>query len=137
MAAENSGGSAVQRRGRPFPKGVSGNPGGRPRTIAAIEEQIRELHGPRALAVLDKMGKLAMRGSVPAARVYLDRVLGAVRRPDAALDGRDGLGALAVPARDLTPADLSAIEETGTLPPGISDQDLAASLLQFHSGRRA
>jgi len=66
--------------GRPFPKGTSGNPGGRPRKFKALELAIEEAHaGPKALAVLDKLHELALGGDVQAAKMYLDRVLGPIR----------------------------------------------------------
>ena len=41
--AQNSGGTAPAPRGRPFLKGQSGNPGGRPRgLVRAIRDQTRE-----------------------------------------------------------------------------------------------
>jgi hypothetical protein len=67
-----------------FSVGVSGNPGGRPKSIAALESEIRELHGPLAIGVLEKLRGLALAGNVPAAKVYLERVLGparAIREP--------------------------------------------------------
>lgn len=68
-------------RGRPFRPGQSGNPAGRPKALIALETDIREIHGPKALDVLEKLRGLALAGNVPAAKVYLDRVLGPVRPP--------------------------------------------------------
>jgi hypothetical protein len=67
--------------GRPFPKGVSGNPDGRPRRVAEIESEIRQAHGDQVLAVIDSVRKRAIRGDMAAARLYLDRVLGPARAP--------------------------------------------------------
>jgi hypothetical protein len=70
--------------GRPFRPGQSGNPSGRPKSLTALEAQIRELHGPLAIEVLEKLRGLALAGNVPAAKVYLERVLGpsrAIRHP--------------------------------------------------------
>jgi hypothetical protein len=65
-----------------FPKGVSGNPGGRPRRVVELEEAITGAHGaPEVLGVLSKLRELAVAGDVPAAKAYLDRVVGPVR-PD-------------------------------------------------------
>ncbi len=79
-------GEPAQARGpgRPFLPGQSGNPSGRPKSLVALEAQIRELHGPLAIEVLEKLRGLALAGNVAAAKVYLERVLGparAIREP--------------------------------------------------------
>jgi hypothetical protein len=65
--AENTG-KAPKRRGpgRPFQKGVSGNPGGRPRDIAEIRELARS-HAPAAIGTLVEI--MTDREKSPAARV--------------------------------------------------------------------
>jgi hypothetical protein len=69
-SAENSATSAV---GIPFPKGVSGNPGGRPKGIAA---KARE-HGDAALQVLsDALADADPRTRIAAAKEILDRGYG-------------------------------------------------------------
>lgn len=68
--------------GRPFLPGQSGNPAGRPRRLLALEAQIRELHGPKALDVVEKLHGLAIAGNVAAAKLYLDRVLGPMKAAD-------------------------------------------------------
>jgi hypothetical protein len=65
-------------RGRPFPKGQSGNPGGRPKEILAIVELARA-HSPAAIRTLasivgDKKAPPAAR--VAAANSILDRAYG-------------------------------------------------------------
>ena len=50
--AQNSGETAGRARGRPFPKGVSGNPGGRPKGLAAC---VRELVGDDGRRIADFM----------------------------------------------------------------------------------
>lgn len=79
--AENSTAEPERRGpGRPFPKGTSGNPGGRPRRVRELEAAIEEAHaGPKALEVIDKLRDLALGGDVQAAKAYLDRVLGPAR----------------------------------------------------------
>lgn len=54
--AQNSEVSAIKRRrgpGRPFPRGVSGNPGGRPRAELDVQALARE-YTPQAIATLVK-----------------------------------------------------------------------------------
>lgn len=54
MAAKNSDRTAKRKgqpRGRPFPPGQSGNPGGRPKGLGAIREQLADLE-PIALQKL-------------------------------------------------------------------------------------
>jgi hypothetical protein len=79
--AENS--SAAPRNrgpGRPFAKGESGNPGGRPKKLREVEAAIEAATEPaKVVAVVEKLQELALGGDVHAARVYLDRVLGPVR----------------------------------------------------------
>jgi hypothetical protein len=72
-----------------FRRGVSGNPGGRPRKVMALEAALEGARDPdKVLPVIDKLRELAMGGDVAAARVYLDRVLGPVR-PWTDEDGED------------------------------------------------
>lgn len=63
-----------------FAPGVSGNPGGRPKRLLAIETALHEAHdAAKVLAVIDRLHGMAVRGNVQAARLYLDRVVGPVR----------------------------------------------------------
>lgn len=78
----NQGPAQTRGRGRPFLPGQSGNPAGRPKRLLSIEAEIRDLHGPKTLEVLDRLHRSAIGGSVAAAKVYLDRVLGPPRNPD-------------------------------------------------------
>jgi hypothetical protein len=75
MMAESSGTSA-RGPGRPFEKGRSGNPGGRPK----LEGEIRKLaqkHGPNALKRLVELMKSSNeRVAVAAAQAVLDRAYG-------------------------------------------------------------
>lgn len=82
--AENSSAEPVGRGpGRPFQKGVSGNPGGRSKRAQGLEMALREAHDPpRVLEVVERLRELALAGDVQAARVYLDRVAGPIRAND-------------------------------------------------------
>jgi hypothetical protein len=74
VSAENSERSAVM--GRPFPKGQSGNPGGRPKAEGEIRE-LAQKHGPEALQrLVDLMGSANERVAVAAAQAVLDRAYG-------------------------------------------------------------
>ncbi len=74
---------------KPWPKGVSGNPGGRPRRTA-LTEALRELlaaHVPgdpegrtHAEAIAEALVKRAQRGDVQAAREVADRTEGRPRQ---------------------------------------------------------
>lgn len=69
-------------KGRPFEKGMSGNPMGRPKKLLELELAIRDKHCPaHVLQVLEKLRLAAMRGDIAAAKLFLDRVMGPVRLP--------------------------------------------------------
>jgi hypothetical protein len=84
-------------RGRPFPPGVSANPGGKPKKLRAIQEMLDKNHRDvgvmtdvfarlKALAmgevirVVDRDGEVEIKLSADPAymRLYLERVLGPV-----------------------------------------------------------
>ena len=79
LSAQNSSGTATAQRGnsmigRPFKKGQSGNPGGRPKVVAEIRQLARK-RGPEAIAALVKVmtkGK-SEAARVAAANALLDR----------------------------------------------------------------
>jgi hypothetical protein len=58
-------------RGRPFPRGTSGNPGGRPRVVAALRDLARQ-HAP---ASIKELARLALKAKSEAARVAAIREL--------------------------------------------------------------
>jgi hypothetical protein len=64
VSAHNSG--TARPRGRPFPKGVSGNPGGRPRELADVKALARE-HTTEAIATLVELMRTAKTDSARAA----------------------------------------------------------------------
>jgi hypothetical protein len=66
-----------------FPRGVSGNPGGRPKRLTDLDAAIAAANDTtKVLALLDKMRELGLAGDVSAAKVYLDRTIGPVRSTD-------------------------------------------------------
>ena len=78
-------------RGRPFPKGVSGNPGGRPRTVKEVQELASE-YTEEALLKLVAVMRVKPTGYTlkeirQAAVAILDRACG---RPSQPLTGKEG-----------------------------------------------
>lgn len=62
-------------RGKPFAKGVSGNPAGRPQGARNRSTALRDLiSDDQSEAILNTMIKAAMEGNLTAARYLLDRV---------------------------------------------------------------
>ncbi len=79
--AENNAISAARPRGRPFQRGQSGNPGGRPKIVAGVRELARQ-HAKEAIGTLagimrDPRAPAAAR--IAAANALLDRGWG---KPD-------------------------------------------------------
>jgi hypothetical protein len=70
-------------KGRPFPKGVSGNPGGRPKVLGDVQELARE-QSPQAINTLSKImndEKTPPAARVAAANALLDRGYGKPTQP--------------------------------------------------------
>ena len=114
MSAENTAG---KQRGRPFPKGQSGNPYGRPngsRNVTAIA--LETLLDGQATAITQKAIDVALTGDIPALRLCLDRIMPPRKDSPVAFDlpemkkvddAVSAMGALvkAVGQGDLTPAE--------------------------------
>ena len=118
MSAENTAG---KQRGRPFQKGESGNPDGRPKgSRNAATLALETLLDGQAQALTQKAIDVALTGDIPALRLCLDRILPPRKdRPvtfalppiESAQDAAATVSAVltAVAAGDLTPADAGEI----------------------------
>jgi len=78
----------------PFPKGVSGNPGGRPKTLPFTDALKAELqkkkgHIDNATAIAKKLVEMAIKGDLKAAEMIGDRVEGKPMQRNE-LSGADG-----------------------------------------------
>jgi Family of unknown function (DUF5681) len=72
----------MRKRGRPFQKGQSGNPGGRPKAVAEVRELAR-VHCARAITELARLARHAKGEAVriAAIRELLDRGYGKATQP--------------------------------------------------------
>jgi hypothetical protein len=70
-----------------IPKGVSGNPNGRPRKLPQLDQLLAEVLGEEkdgitaAQAILMKLRQKATSGDVRAAEIMLDRAYGKAKQP--------------------------------------------------------
>ena len=115
--------TAPKQRGRPFSKGASGNPSGRPRgSRNATTLALESLLDGQASALTQKAIDLALGGDMQALRLCLDRILPPRKdRPvsfelppiESAKDAAATVSAVlaAVAAGDLTPADAGEISK--------------------------
>src|SRR5262249_9468416 len=70
-------------KGRPFPKGISGNPGGRPKVLGDVQELARQ-RSPEAINTLSNImhdEKAPSAARVAAANALLDRGYGNPTQP--------------------------------------------------------
>lgn len=77
MAAQNSIATAKPKgrpRGRPFPKGTTGNAGGRPRKDRALTAALEEVVDKKELG--KKLWELALGGDMQALKYIYDRIEG-------------------------------------------------------------
>jgi len=67
---------------KPFPKGQSGNPNGRPKKLPKIDDLLQDILGSQedkdseAHAILSSLVQQAKKGNVKAAEILLDRAYG-------------------------------------------------------------
>ena len=120
MAAENTAG---KQRGKPFQKGLSGNPAGKPKgTRNATTLALETLLDGQATALTQKAIDLALTGDMAALRLCLDRILPPRKdRPvtftlppiNSAQDAAATVSAVlaAVASGELTPADAGEISK--------------------------
>ena len=81
--SQHTGTSKMPGKGRPFTKGVSGNPGGRPKVLGDVQELARQ-KSPEAIETLSKIlldEKAAPAARVAAANALLDRGYGKPTQP--------------------------------------------------------
>ncbi len=96
-------------KGRPFPKGVSGNPGGRPKVLGDVQELARE-QSPQAINTLAKImndEKTPPTARVAAANALLDRGYGKPTQPISKTLAK-------VDPSSMTDEELAAIAKNGT-----------------------
>jgi hypothetical protein len=74
--ADQSHGAAKPARGRPFPPGTSGNPGGRPKSALKIQELASRFSGEAIEVLAQVMREGTERARVMAASALLDRAHG-------------------------------------------------------------
>jgi|688.fasta_scaffold728817_1 hypothetical protein len=88
--ASSAGNSRKQPSGKPFPKGVSGNPSGRPKLPEDVKH-VRELARQYTSSAIETLAKVMATGSpnaqVSAANALMDRGWGKAEQPITGADG--------------------------------------------------
>lgn len=85
---------------KPFPKGVSGNPAGRPKKLPELDKLLADVLGEEkdgitaAEAILKKLRQMAAQGNLRAAEILLDRGYG---KPKQSTDLTSGGEKIAAP----------------------------------------
>lgn len=74
--AENNKPERRRGPGRPFPKGVSGNPGGRPKVVAEVMAELEKGSPEAAARLVELIGNENGKVAIMAATAVLDRVIG-------------------------------------------------------------
>lgn len=80
---------------KPFKKGQSGNPAGRPRKLPGLDEMLADVMGDEkdgvsaAEVILRKLRQMAISGNLRAAEILLERSYGKVKQP-VEHSGKDG-----------------------------------------------
>jgi Family of unknown function (DUF5681) len=117
MTSEITASKQPKRRGRPFPKGCSGNPGGRPQGARNAATVIAEhLLDGEAEALTRKAIQKAKQGDIVALRLCLDRILPPRRERPMAFallrlkSPNDAAQAMAVIAAGLASGDITSSE---------------------------
>lgn len=127
MSADSS---RREQRGRPWPKGVSGNPAGRPKG-SGLAGELRKAIAVEAGDILAALIERAKAGDVQAARALLDRILPSLK-PESApvhVPGLADAGSLAERAESV----LQAVG-AGDVPPDVAAALVAAvgALARIH-----
>lgn len=81
MGSRKSGSAIVDTRAnlRPWKKGQSGNPSGRPSGLAYIEQELRKQCLPNVVTAMLRCYQLGMEGDVGALKLFLERLMGPAR----------------------------------------------------------
>lgn len=87
MAAQNSGAERKMPKGRPFPKGTSANPGGRPKLPKKVREYLNAKADEMTIEALEALRYWTTRRGKAAGKVAVTAALGLLKKtlPDGAV----------------------------------------------------